>query len=84
MLIYPEDTSELFPAPILITKAFSLLLCFNVRETVTTYVEEAFKISGLPPHKLPLKEGCPVVLLRKLDPKKRLCKWHKATDEIYL
>jgi ATP-dependent DNA helicase PIF1 len=28
---------------------------------------------GLPPHKLLLKEGCPVMLLWNLDPKKGLC-----------
>jgi ATP-dependent DNA helicase PIF1 len=28
---------------------------------------------GLPPHKLALKEGCPVMLLRNLDPTKGLC-----------
>jgi hypothetical protein len=28
---------------------------------------------GLPPHKLMLKEGCPVMLLRNLDPRKGLC-----------
>jgi len=29
--------------------------------------------TGLPPHKLRLKEGCPVMLLRNLDPQKGLC-----------
>jgi len=29
--------------------------------------------SGLPPHKLTLKESCPVMLLRNLDPRRGLC-----------
>ena len=30
-------------------------------------------IPGMPPHELRLKKGCPVILLRNLDPEKGLC-----------
>nr|GEU50657.1 ATP-dependent DNA helicase PIF1-like [Tanacetum cinerariifolium] len=33
----------------------------------------SFNVSGLPPHCLRLKIGCPIILLRNLDPKNGLC-----------
>ncbi|XP_076928917.1 uncharacterized protein LOC143593057 [Bidens hawaiensis] len=33
----------------------------------------ALNVSGLPPHKLRLKIGCPIILLRNMDPSRGLC-----------
>jgi len=45
-------------------------------EVVNTYPSEFFntlEVSGMPSHKLPLKIGTPMMLLRNLDPLARLC-----------
>ena len=39
---------------------------------------------GLPPFKLTLKEGCPVMLLRNLDGQKRALQWHQTAGEVHL
>ena len=41
--------------------------------TVTNKVQNDISLSGLPPHRLTVKVGCVMMLLRNLNPKKGLC-----------
>ncbi|KAL0294955.1 UNVERIFIED_CONTAM: hypothetical protein Sradi_6859000 [Sesamum radiatum] len=67
-----ETLISLFPGEEKIFNSFDEAI-----DDTNNYYEEEFLNSltpnGLPPHKLVLKENCPIILLRNLDPSNGLC-----------